>query len=250
MPLYRDRAVILRATPLKEADRIITFLTQEHGQVRAVAHGIRKTTSRFGARLDPLNLVDVQLREGRGDLASVSQVETQRAFGAVAVEDYAVWTAGQAMAETAEKLTHADSGSGQFLLLVSGLEALVTGAREPGLALDAYMLRAMAIAGWGATFDECARCGEPGPHRWFSIGGGGAMCADCHVLGCATPAPETLQLLGALLAGDWGTADGSEPRHRNEATGLVNATLQWHLEREVRSLKHVDRKLKGSVRAV
>lgn len=54
-----------------------------------------------------------------------------------------------------------------------------------------------------------------------------------------------MTLLGALLAGDWSLADASDQRHRREATGIVAAHLQWHLEREVRSLKHVDRSVQG-----
>ncbi|MEY2634485.1 MAG: repair protein RecO, partial [Actinomycetota bacterium] len=71
---------------------------------------------------------------------------------------------------------------------------------------------------------------------------------ECKVPGSATPAFETMQLLGSLLTGDWAVADNSETRHRREATGIVAAHLQWHLEREVRSLKHVDRDLRGSAR--
>ena len=51
--LYRDEGVVLRAIKLGEADRIVTIFTQGHGKVRAVAKGIRKTTSKFGARLEP-----------------------------------------------------------------------------------------------------------------------------------------------------------------------------------------------------
>jgi DNA repair protein RecO (recombination protein O) len=51
----------------------------------------------------------------------------------------------------------------------------------------------------------------------------------------------TLQLLGALLAGEWATADASEARNRREASGIVAAQLQWHLERNLRSLPLVDR---------
>ena len=50
MSLYRDQGVVLRTHKLGEADRIVTFLTRGNGKVRAVAKGIRKTASRFGAQ--------------------------------------------------------------------------------------------------------------------------------------------------------------------------------------------------------
>lgn len=59
-----------------------------------------------------------------------------------------------------------------------------------------------------------------------------------------------MNLLGALLTGDWFHADSSEQKHRKEASGIVAAHLQWHLEREVRSLKHVDRSVQASSPAV
>ena len=65
VPLYRDEAIVLRTHKLGEADRIITLLTRQHGRVRAVAKGVRRTTSRFGSRLEPFTHVDLQLAEGR-----------------------------------------------------------------------------------------------------------------------------------------------------------------------------------------
>jgi DNA repair protein RecO (recombination protein O) len=59
--LYRDDAVVLRVQKLGESDRIITLLTRRHGRVRAVARGVRRTTSRFGALLEPFGHIDVQL---------------------------------------------------------------------------------------------------------------------------------------------------------------------------------------------
>jgi DNA repair protein RecO (recombination protein O) len=67
------------------------------------------------------------------------------------------------------------------------------------------------------------------------------LCATCRVPGTASPALETVALLGALLAGDWAVVEASEPRHRKEATGLVAAYLAWHMERGLKSLSHVER---------
>jgi len=75
----------------------------------------------------------------------------------------------------------------------------------------------------------------------FSPAAGGMLCATCRVPGSMNPAPETVVLLGALLAGDWPLVEASEPRTRKEATGMVAAYLQWHLERGLKSLSYVDR---------
>jgi len=243
VPLYRDEAVVLRTHKLGEADRIVTLLTRSHGRVRGVARGVRKTTSRIGARLEPFSHVDVQLYEGR-NLDTVTQVESIAAHGADLSSDYPRWTAGTAMLETAERLTpeEREPAVQQYALLVSGLRSLVARDHAPGLILDSYLLRSLAIAGWSPSFDECARCGAPGPHRAFSIPSGGVVCATCRPPGSAAPSAATIVLLGALLSGDWPVADASESRDQRDASGLVAAFLQWHLERGLRSLPLVDRR--------
>lgn len=242
MPLYRDEAIVLRAQKLGEADRIVTLLTRSHGRVRAVARGVRKTSSRIGARLEPFGHVDVQLYEGRS-LDTVSQVESLASYGATLAADYPRWTAGTAMLETAERLTpeEREPSVPQFALLVAGLRSLVAAEHDAGLTLDAYLLRSVAIAGWSPSFDDCARCGEPGPHRAVSLGSGGVVCSSCRPPGSAVVSAATIALLGALLSGDWQTADTSAPRERRDASGLVAAYVHWHLERNLRSLPLVDR---------
>ena len=232
---------MLRTHKLGEADRIVTLLTRYHGQIRAVAKGVRKTTSRFGARLEPFMVVDIQCYEGR-TLDSVNQVETLGAYGREIIDDYAAYTAASVMVETAEKLTSSsDEQPQQYLLLVGALRSLSKAEHAPGLILDSYLLRALSIAGWAPNFLECARCSKPGPHRAFVIQAGGVVCDDCKPAGAAVIDEATNQLLGALLSGDWHIADSSSDRTRSAASGIVAAYSQWHIDRGLKSLQHVER---------
>jgi DNA repair protein RecO (recombination protein O) len=242
MGLYRDEGVVLRVQKLGEADRIITLLTREHGRIRAVGKGVRRTRSKFGARLEPFTHVDLQIYEGRS-LDVVQQAETIASYGDRMVDDYPRYTTGTAMLETAERMTaeEREPAVQQFLLLVGGLRTLAEGEHGPGLVLDAFLLRSLAVAGYAASFDECARCARPGPHRFFNVSAGGSVCTTCRPGGSASPARETLDLLAALLSGDWAVADEADERHRREGSGLVAAYLQWHLERGLRSLPMVER---------
>ena len=242
MPLYRDEAIVLRTHKLGEADRIITLLTRHHGRVRAVAKGVRRTTSKFGSRLEPFTYVDLQLAEGR-NLDIVTQAETRSAFSAELGYDYERYTAGTVMLETAERLVTEEKEPSlqQFLLLVGGLRAMTEGEKRASQVLDSYLLRALSVAGYAPSFSHCARCGDEGPHKAFSPSAGGALCADCRVPGSASPSTATLDLLGALLAGEWTVVAAAEPRSLREASGLVSAYLHWHLERGLRSLEYVER---------
>lgn len=241
MPLYRDEAIVLRTRKLAEADRIITLLTRQNGVVRAVAKGVRRTTSRFGSRLEPFTHVDLQLAHGR-NLDVVTQAETKSPFGAVISTDYDRYTAASVMLETAERLVAEERQPSvqQYLLLVGALRAMAAAEHRAGDILDSFLLRSLAVAGYAPSFDACARCGVEGPHRAFHAASGGMLCADCRVPGSAQPAVATVALLGALLAGEWEVVDLAEERGRREARGLVAAYVAWHLERGLRSLPYAE----------
>jgi len=240
--LYRDEGVVLRVQKLGEADRIVSLLTRRHGRVRAVAKGVRRTRSKFGARLEPFTHVDLQLFAGR-ELDIVTQAETLTPYGESLVGDYPRYTAGTAVLETAERLTaeEREPSLRLFLLVLGALRTLAAGKHAPTLVLDAFLLRAMSVAGYEPALDLCARCAAPGPHRAFSVPAGGAVCGACRPAGAASPSPAAVALMASLLTGDWTAADASEPASRREGSGLVAAYLQWHLERGLRSLPLVDR---------
>ncbi|HUA28629.1 MAG TPA: DNA repair protein RecO [Streptosporangiaceae bacterium] len=253
MSVYRDDGIVLRTQKLGEADRIVTLLTRRTGRVRAVAKGVRRTKSRFGARLEPFTHVDMLLYTGRS-LDVITQADTVRPYGKPFSSDYPRYTTGTAMLETAEKFTPVEKEPAmrQFLLLVGGLRALGDEAHDPRLILDAYLLRSLAVAGYAPALDECAVCGtrvgaddhgDPSAALRafaFAIGAGGLVCRSCRTPGAATPAAPTIILMNALIRGDWAHADASERRHQSECSGLVAAYLQWHLEHSIRSLRHVE----------
>ena len=240
MPVYRDEAVVLRTHKLGEADRIVTLLTKRHGKVRAVAKGVRRTASKFGARLEPFMVADLQLYEGR-TLDVITQAESLGSYGAQITQDYGAYTAANAMVEAADRLTESEGSLQQYLLLVGALRSLARAEHGSSLTLDSYLLRALALAGWAPSFQDCARCGREGPHTAVVVQLGGVVCDECAPPGTPRIAPTTVALLGALLAGDWTYAESSPERDRAQASGIVAAYAQWHLERGLRSLSHVSR---------
>lgn len=246
VPTYRDEAVVLRTHKLGEADRIVTMLSRSRGKIRAVARGVRRTSSRFGARLEPFSHVDLQFAVGR-TLDVITQAESLHAFGEPLTEDYPAYTAGQVMLETADRLVveEGEPALQQFLLLVGALRVLNEGTsdglRPAAMILDSYLLRSLAVAGYAPSFGDCARCGVVGPHRAFSPAAGGVVCEHCRPAGSARPSPGALALLPALLTGDWTATRAIDPAVAKETSGLVAAFVTWHLERSLRSLVHVER---------
>ena len=240
MPTYRDEAVVLRTHKLGEADRIVTMISRRHGKVRAVAKGVRRTGSRFGARLEPFMVVDAQFYIGRS-LDIVQQAESIGSYGADIVGDYARFTAANAMVEAADRLTEHEAGVQHYLLLVGALRSLSRAEHPPGMTLDSYLLRALSIAGWAPSFVDCAVTGASGPHSAFVPQLGGVVADAVAPPGAVRLDPATLSLLGALLSGDWEAAQDSDDRTQAQASGVVAAYTQYHLERGLRSLEHVER---------
>lgn len=246
VPTYRDHAVVLRTQKLGEADRIITLLSRSHGKIRAVARGVRRTSSRFGGRLEPFNHVDVQFAVGRS-LDYVNQVESLDAFGDPLTASYESFTAGQAMLETADRLVleGGEPALQQYRLLVGALRVLgrgtTDGHRPVTMVLDSYLLRSLSVAGYAPSLGACARCGEEGEHTWFSPASGGVVCQMCRPPGTAAIDADTLGYLRALVSGDWPATRGVDALTQRRGSGFVSTFAQWHLERGLRSLPLVER---------
>lgn len=239
MPNYRDEGIVLRTHKLGEVDRILTILTKDHGQIRAVAKGVRKTSSRFGARLEPFMVCDLQLYEGK-NLDTVSQVEQLASYGAEIVSDYPRYTAACAMAEAAERLTRESSNSQQYLLLLGGLRTLAAGTQDSDQVLDSYLLRSLALSGWVPELENCHDCKSSEP-VFFSVHTGFVSCQNCNVPGAVRLGVVGLKHLQALLTGDWDRVNSAESKTRQAASSVISAYLQWQLERGLRSMNLVER---------
>ena len=242
MSLYREQGVVLRTHKLGEADRILVVMTQGTGKVRAVAKGVRRTSSRFGGRLEPFSHVDLSLYQGR-NLDIVTQAEVVDPFKSLRA-DYDRVTAGSAMLEAVDVLAEdREPAVRLFLLLVRGLRALDAGPRDPSIVLDAFLLKLMALEGYRPALVECAACGTPGRHTRFSAARGGALCANCRSGAESLLDDATVPLMAELLDGDLAAAGASRPRahQRREAGNLVRSFVEYHLERRLRSYPLVAR---------
>ena len=85
---YKTEAIVLRSMRFSEADRILHLYTAERGRIGAIAKGVRKTKSRFGARLEPLSHVELMLHEGAGELQTITGVELLRSHHAAREDSY------------------------------------------------------------------------------------------------------------------------------------------------------------------
>ncbi len=161
MALYRDHAVVLRTWKLGEADRIVSLHTHDHGKVRGVAKGVRRTKSKFGARLEPLSHVAVQLYRGRGDLDTITQVETVDRFANLRTSPDR-FARGQAMLEAVDQVAQdREPDSELHVMLVRALRTL--DQNDSPLVIAAFFLKLLAHEGLevpqvDARTATCAGC--------------------------------------------------------------------------------------------
>lgn len=213
------------------------MLGRNSGQIRAVAKGVRRTTSRFGARLGSFNMVDVQLHRGR-TLDTVTQVETVSAYSDALAEDYASFTNAKLVVETAQTITEgvAEANWEQFDLLHGAIHALASTSRPPALVGTAYLLRAMAIEGWRPELEVCAACGGGEGLLRFSSSGGGVFCQSCAPNDAAAIEPGAALLMQDLLESNWSSALARPAEQWEQVREIAGRWSQWHLEHRLRSL--------------
>ena len=235
MKTFRSQAIVLRTRKLGESDKIITLFTKDYGIRHAVARGVRKTTSKLGARVEPFNCVDVQLYQGRS-LDTVVQVEIVNAYSASLSKDLSAFAAASLICELTEKLLFEDEVSlPLYSLLNGGLFSLCYRGFSPTLVANSFCLRALAVSGWALSCYKCAVCGVDGWHEYFNVYSGGAMCVDCRESGCVRVCVDSMKVLADLFVGEWGRLSRVDQACVREVTGVVNAYVHWHLEKRLKS---------------
>src|SRR5262249_18667998 len=193
-----------RSLRLGEADRVLHLYTRERGRVGAVAKGIRRTKSRFGARLEPLSRVALILHEGRGELHTVSAAEIVASNHHVREDPYRR-AAGRGALEAVSRLfAEGEPSPTAYGALCRYLELLDAYQPAPGAlaARDARLLALQLklhwIAGFAPQLDACAGCGADGvPLLRFSASAGGAVCGSCG--GGFSMSGGALSAMAALL---------------------------------------------------
>jgi DNA repair protein RecO (recombination protein O) len=235
--VYRDVGIALRTIKLGEADRIVTFVTQGHGKVRAVAKGVRKTKSRLGARVEPPTHVSLQLWEGR-ELDVVTGAEALDHFKAVRT-DLDRLTRATALLEAVDAVVQErEEDPRVYAMLLGALRVL--SAQEAPLVVPAFYWKLLAQQGVGPVVDACAHCGEAGDLVAFDVAEGGTLCRACR--SGTRVSPEAVLLLQRILGGEL-VAVLSEPASAAgfEVEALATTAMEAHLERRLRSVRLIDR---------
>ena len=242
---YKAEGIVLRQTPLAEADRILTIYTRELGKVRAVARGVRRPKSKLGGHLEPLCHVAVSLAEGR-NLDTVSEAEVIQSFSGLE-DDLERLSKGIYLSELVDAFSPDRLANRQvFDLLLDALDRLQCSERLVNLLLS-FETKLLGLSGYGPELRQCVECGldlEAADHL-FSSAAGGAVCPSCRAStsGAMTLVPlDAMKVLRFLqredLAGAEALSIGSVALGQVERT--LRAYLRYVLERELKSAHFMD----------
>jgi DNA repair protein RecO (recombination protein O) len=240
---YKTQAVVLRSIRLGEADRVLHLYTLERGRIGAVAKGIRKTKSRFGARLEPLSHVDALLHHGSGELETVTGVELVRSHRRTREDSYRL-SVGLVGAEATlrlfteqERNPRAFAALTRFLDVLDELPALRSRPALDPLALS-FQLKLLWLSGYLPHLTSCAECGGGGPLVAYSSRAGGAVCRACANGALALSAAGIAAIEGLLakpLAEAGTVALGDRPAR--DALAVITAAYEYYGNFRLRSLR-------------
>ncbi len=235
--LYGDHGIVLRTYKLGESDRIVSLVTERHGKVRAVAKGVRKTKSRFGARLEPIRHVAIQLYEGR-ELDTVTQAESIDHFAAIR-SDLDRLTRAVTMLEAVDQLAQEREPNPRlYQMLLGALRSLEV--RDAPLVVAGFYWKVLALEGFRPIVEGCVNCGVEDGLVAFDLEEGGTLCAE-HRQGSAISL-EAVEVLRLILGGRLGEAlNQPVGAVAFEVDNLATRAMEHHLERRLRSVHLLDK---------
>ncbi len=233
---YRTEAVVLRSLRLGEADRVLHLYTRDRGRVGAVAKGIRRTKSRFGARLEPLSHVEVFLHVGSGELQTVTGVELVHSHHDVREDPYRLGAGLVGLEAMLRLFSEQEANERAFAALTRFLDvADALPSRAPARsALDplvlAFQLKLLWLSGYKPHLESCAECGaDEVPLVAFGPQAGGGLCAGCSG-GAVSISPGGFRALDGLLrtplaeAGELGLGE----RDARETLRVITLLYEYH----------------------
>jgi DNA repair protein RecO (recombination protein O) len=234
---YKTEAVVLRSFRLGEADCVLHLYTLDRGRVGAVAKGVRKTKSRFGARLEPLSHAELLLHHGGGELETVTGAQLIRSHRAIREDSYRLG-GGLVGAEAMLRLfpeqesnPRAFRALTRFLDLLDELEPPSAGLRSAADPLVlSFQLKLLWLSGYLPHLTSCAECGADAGLVGYSPRAGGAICAGC-ANGAALPlSRDGLTGIEGLLQRPLAEAHaaGLTARGAREALGVITASYEYH----------------------
>jgi DNA repair protein RecO (recombination protein O) len=231
---YKTEAIVLRSMRFSEADRILHLYTAGRGRIGAIAKGVRKTKSRFGARLEPLSHVELMLHEGGGELQTITGVELLRTHRASREDTYRLGVGmigAEAMLRLFGEPEANERAFGALARFLDLLDETAPSDRRPALdplALS-FQLKLLWLSGYLPHLTSCVECGSDHDLVGFSPRAGGAVCT-AHAANALRLAAEGIAGIEQLLSTPLADAEGAglSDRARRDALAVITSSYEEH----------------------
>ena len=234
-PLRTD-AIVLRSIRYGEADRILHLYTPEHGRLSAIAKGVRRSRSRFGARLEPFFRIRTVLHQGRSELLTVTSVDSVAAHRRLRDHAETLDAAARACDAVGRLFETSEPHPEVFTLLANALALLdadpASARPETGLA---FRLKLLLAAGIVPHLGACAACGEREHLRGFSAAAGGVVCNACEATGFMLD-EEAYTFLTGALGSPLAQVPAATGRALRQAERAITETAEYHANVRLRPL--------------
>jgi DNA repair protein RecO (recombination protein O) len=228
-------AVVLRSFRLGEADRVLHLYTAGHGRVSAVAKGVRKTKSRFGARLEPFSHVELVLHRGRGELQTVTGASLIRSHDRIRSVGHRLQAGAIGLEAMLKLYTEEERNERAFVALTRFLDALdeVPAAVPSRPALEpvvlSFQLKLLWLSGYLPHLDACVECGSADDLVAYLPAAGGGVCSGCDPGGIRL-SPDGVSGIVAMLRTPIADASrlGLTEHAARDALAVVSGSYEFH----------------------
>jgi DNA repair protein RecO (recombination protein O) len=235
MQSCRCEAVVLGMMDYRESDKIVTIFTLEHGKLKGLARGAKRSVRRFGGALELFARLRVELGMKEG-LAQLHSADIETIFPGIRADLGKIGHAGYACELTDALMPEGLPNPRLFRLLTAYLEQLDHFPADPS-DRRFFELNLLNILGYRPELDHCSACGAELVGRgWLgNAADAGLLCERCGTRGRPLAAATIALLRRALLTGRFGVLRFS-PAELDEAALLLDSAIDSHLQRPLHAL--------------
>lgn len=241
---HKTEAILLRSLDYGESDRIVTFYTRDHGKIRGIAKGARRSRKRFANALELFCCSQIVFsRKGRDGLALVEESRVRHHFEKIR-QDLKKTLMASYLIDLTDQFTLEDKKNGELFQLLHDFLGQINGNDCAEALLRFFEIRLLACVGYQPVLDRCVACQAPlnGDDTYqFHVRAGGIRCGACRQTGesSLTVSPGTIKTL--LMSRDIDPSKMSRllmsERSAQESRQVMMNFIRHLLGKELKSLQ-------------
>jgi DNA repair protein RecO (recombination protein O) len=240
MSIHRTEAIVLRRRDFRETSLIADFYSRDFGKISGLLKGIRTEPAKFASNLEPFSHNEIIFyRKRNSSLHLVSQADKKNNFDAIRQSMVKIGICGIMMELLSVVMAQEEANAEVFDLTLNCLQELGA-TNNPDKVVTIFKIKMLALSGFKPHFDSCISCGNRilGESR-FSLSLGGLLCSKCQSRDRSSRSifRGTVASILHIERNDFKSNLnlGMNPQIKKELEVILNAFLNFHLERELKS---------------